>query len=205
MDFIEENVIYILIAIIVAVVFVLIIPTPDKHVNNSFITKKREKDNTHLNFYKNQCNILEKENKELKDKISKLTSENAELKKTAKEPPIISSIVKKELPRKKKTEDIIRYASFPRSAGDSSYFSDLTENQVEDSYFEFKIVETTGKATFKPLDFMKIRSYDPAAPAMLTEGVKPSNASTVLKIEPGTAYMEGKDWIIETPAKIKLA
>jgi hypothetical protein len=41
--------------------------------------------------------------------------------------------------------------------------------------------------------------------AMLTEGVKPNVASTVLAIEPGLVHVEGKDWIIDKPAKIKLA
>ncbi len=97
------------------------------------------------------------------------------------------------------------YASFPRSAGSSSYFSDLSEILEDDSYFEFKVSVSSGKATFKPLDFMKIRNFDPAMVAMRTEGVKPNVASTVLGIEPGNAHVEGKDWIIDNPAKIKLA
>lgn len=97
------------------------------------------------------------------------------------------------------------YASFPRSAGSSIYFSDLSEKQLEDSYFEFKITIESGKATFKPIDFMKIRNYDPAMAAMRTEGVKPNVASIVQGIEHGKAHKEGKDWIIDNPAKIKLA
>lgn len=104
-------------------------------------------------------------------------------------------------PSKEKT----MYASFPRTAGSSIYFSDLSENLVEDSYFELKISMASGKATFKPLDFMKIRNYDPAMAAMRTEGVKPNVASTVQGIEHGKAHIEGKDWIIDNPAKIKLA
>lgn len=104
-------------------------------------------------------------------------------------------------PSKEKT----MYASFPRSAGSSIYFSDLSEDLVEDSYFEIKISIASGKATFKPLDFMKIRNYDPAMAAMRTEGVKPNVASTVQGIEHGKAHKEGKDWIIDNPAKIKLA
>ena len=104
-------------------------------------------------------------------------------------------------PSKEKT----LYASFPRSAGSSIYFSDLSEDLVEDSYFEIKISIASGKATFKPLDFMKIRNYDPAMAAMRTEGVKPNVASTVQGIEHGKAHKEGKDWIIDNPAKIKLA
>lgn len=103
------------------------------------------------------------------------------------------------------TKEVIMYASFPRTAGGSIYFSDLTENLVADSYFELKISNVNGKATFKPLDFMKIRNYDPAMVAMLTDGVKPNVASTVLCIEPGKAHVEGNVWIIDNPAKIKLA
>lgn len=102
-------------------------------------------------------------------------------------------------------KEVIMYASFPRSAGSNIYFSDLTENRVDDSFFELKISNANGKATFKPLDFMKIRNYDPAMVAMLTDGVKPNVASIVLGIEPGMAHIEGKDWIIDNPAKIKLA
>ena len=97
------------------------------------------------------------------------------------------------------------YASFPRTAGSSIYFSDLSEKRADDSYFELKISVIYEKATFKPIDFMKIRNYDPAMAAMFTEGVKPSTASTVLGIESGEAHKEGKDWIIDKPAKIKLA
>ena len=97
------------------------------------------------------------------------------------------------------------YASFPRSAGSSIYFSDLTDKLLDDSYFELTISIASGKASFRPLDFMKIRNYDPAMAAMLTEGVKPNVASTVIGIEPGKAHIEGKDWIIDNLAKIKLA
>lgn len=97
------------------------------------------------------------------------------------------------------------YASFPRSAGSSIYFSDLSDKLLDDSYFELTISIASGKASFRPLDFMKIRNYDPAMAAMLTEGVKPNVASTVIGIEPGKAHIEGKDWIIDNLAKIKLA
>lgn len=97
------------------------------------------------------------------------------------------------------------YASFPRSAGNRIYFSDLTEIRCEDSYFELRISKVTGKAVFKPLDFMKIRNYDPAMIAMLTEGAKPNVASSVIGVESGTAHIEGMDWIIDNLAKIKLA
>ena len=111
----------------------------------------------------------------------------------------------KEEPKVEPTKERTMYASFPRSAGSSSYFSDLTDNLADDSYFELKLSIASGKATFKPLDFMKIRNYDPAMVAMFTEGVKPNVASTVLGVEPGKAHIEGKDWIIDNPAKIKLA
>lgn len=112
--------------------------------------------------------------------------------------------VSKEEPKGGSFKERTMYASFPRSAGIRIYFSDLSENRVEDSYFELKVSAVSGKATFKPLDFMKIRNYDPAMAAMLTEGVKPNVASTVIGIEPGNAHIEGKDWIIDNLAKIKL-
>lgn len=113
--------------------------------------------------------------------------------------------VPKEEPKVEPAKERTMYASFPRSAGSNIYFSDLSENRVDDSYFELKVSVASGKATFKPLDFMKIRNYDPAMAAMLTEGVKPNIASTVIGIEPGKAHIEGKDWIIDNLAKIKLA
>ena len=110
----------------------------------------------------------------------------------------------KQISPKNETQ-MIMYASFPRSAGSRSYFSDLSENQVDDSFFELKVSLSSGKATFKPLDFMKIRNYDAAMAAMRTEGVKPNLAVSIIGIEFGEAHMEGKDWIIDVPAKIKLA
>lgn len=97
------------------------------------------------------------------------------------------------------------YASFPRSAGSSVYFSDLSDNRADDSYFEFKISIVSGKAIFKPIDFMKIRNYDEAMAAMRTEGAKPNVATTVLGIMPGGAHKEENDWIIDDFATIKLA
>ena len=55
------------------------------------------------------------------------------------------------------------------------------------------------------MDFLKIRNYDDAMIAMTTEGVKPQAASSVIGIEPGSVYLEGKDWFIDKQAKIKLA
>ena len=97
------------------------------------------------------------------------------------------------------------YASFPRTAGSSIYFSDLSDNRTDDSYFELKVSNELKKATFKPIDFMKIRNYDEAMAAMRTEGAKPNVATTVLEIKPGEAHQEGKDWIINDFATIKLA
>lgn len=100
---------------------------------------------------------------------------------------------------------VTMYASFPRTAGSSVYFSDLSDNRVDDSYFEFKISLIYGKATFKPIDFMKIRNYDEAMAAMRTEGAKPNVATTVLEIKSGEAHKEENDWIIDNFATIKLA
>ena len=96
----------------------------------------------------------------------------------------------------------IMYASFPRSAGSTIYFSDLTDKLADDSYFELRI--SGEKASFRPLDFMKIRNYDPAMAVILTDGVKPNVASTVVGVEPGNACLEGNDWIIKNLAKVKL-
>lgn len=101
--------------------------------------------------------------------------------------------------------NMLMYASFPRSAGNKMYFSDLTEKITDDSFFEISFLKDKEKATFKPLDFLRIRNYDDAMIAMRTEGAKPNVASTVISIEPGTAHLEGKDWIIDKQANIKLA
>ena len=97
------------------------------------------------------------------------------------------------------------YASFPRLAGNSVYFSDLSEKPADDSYFELKVSTVLKKATFKPIDFMKIRNYDEAMAAMRTEGAKPNVATTVLEIKSGEAHKEENDWIIDNFATIKLA
>lgn len=154
---------------------------------------------------------LYSENEELKNRIEELTRSYNELNELytkftqrKEDSPTQNKQEKNDSPSKKSSQ-IIRYASFPRSAGSNSYFSDLTESLADDSYFELKISEDTGEAIFRPLDFMKIRNYDPAMAAMTTEGVKPNMASTILGIEPGKAHLEGKDWIIDKPATIKLA
>ena len=135
----------------------------------------------------------------LKRQNDELARENAELNKLVGNEP--EPIVEVDTPK----NDSTMYASFPRSAGSSVYFSDLTENLADDSYFEIKISNTSGKATFKPLDFMKIRSFNVAWNAMISEGVKPAAATSVCGIEPGKAHKEGNDLIVDNPAKIKLA
>lgn len=117
----------------------------------------------------------------------------------------VAPVLRNEMLQEKKGWQVIMYASFPRSAGSTIYFSDLTDKLADDSYFELKVSNDTGKASFKPLDFMKIRNYDPAMAAILTDGVKPNVASTVVSVEPGDAYLEGNDWIIKKLVKIKLA
>lgn len=146
---------------------------------------------------KNQIDELKRDKNELNelyDKSTRMRGETPTIKKQGTE-----SASSKNGPQ------IIRYASFPRSAGSNIYFSDLTDSLADDSYFELKFSDGKDVAVFKPLDFMKIRNYDPAMAAMTTEGVKPNMASTILGIEPGKAHLEGKDWIIDKPAIIKLA
>lgn len=149
---------------------------------------------------------------ELKCKNDELTRENNELNElynkdsTSKGEDLIDErSLGHEMTQKTKDGQITKYASFPRSAGSSIYFSDLTDKLVDDSYFELKIISESGKASFRPLDFMKIRNYDPAMAAILTDGVKPNVASTIVGVEPGDAYLEGNDWIINKLAKVKLA
>ena len=95
------------------------------------------------------------------------------------------------------------YAAFPRTADGRCYFADLSKNRKEDSYFEFKI-SSDKKATFKPLDFKKIRNFDSAMNAMTTEGAKSNIATVVQRIEPGVAHLEDKYWIIDKRAIINL-
>ena len=128
--------------------------------------------------------------------------ENSKSESSVEEP---NTDLTKEKPKVDSPKERTMYASFPRSAGSNIYFSDLSDKLLDDSYFELTISIASGKASFRPLDFMKIRNYDPAMAAMLTEGVKPNVASTVIGIEPGKAHIEGKDWIIDNLAKIKLA
>lgn len=188
------------------------------------ILKKREElrdksDNCESSSFDiSKYDALQEEYDKACGKIATLTNENKDLlrdnielntllekyKKRGEETPTLKKHERESAPSKKEPQ-VILYASFPRLAGSNLYFSDLTENQSDDSFFELKVSDGTGKAVFRPLDFMKIRNYDPAMAAITTEGVKPNVASTILRIEPGKAHLEGKDWIIDEPAKIILA
>lgn len=144
-----------------------------------------------------ECQALRTEYNRIKEQLGDSEIKNGQLKEEIEK-------YKKE-PRQDNSEGMIMYASVPRSAGIQRYFSDLHEARNDDSFFEFRINESQDKATFKPLDFLRIRNYDDAMIAMRTEGAKPNVASTVISIEPGSAHLEGKDWIIDKQAKIKLA
>lgn len=102
------------------------------------------------------------------------------------------------------SKETIVYASFPRSAGNRIYFSELTDRK-EESYFELRVSKETGKATFKPINFLQIRNYDSAMSVIQPEGAKPNVAEKVIGVEPGTAHLEGNDWFIDSLVKIKLA
>lgn len=175
---------------------------------------RQNNNSSNSDYEKNQDDEYEKlylENKGLLRINNELSLEIQELKtliekyeRKGEYTPSLKKQEKKDSPSKYGPQ-VIRYASFPRSAGSNIYFSDLTANLADDSFFELKSFDGTDEAIFKPLDFMKIRNYDPAMAAMTTEGVKPNIASTILSIEPGKAHLEGKDWIIDKPAIIKLA
>lgn len=104
-----------------------------------------------------------------------------------------------------KLSELIKYADFPRSSGSMIYFTDVSETKNDDSFFELEIDASGQKATFKPLDFLKIRGVDEAMLAIKTEGVRPNLANSVIGITPGTAVLEGDVWKIKEQAKIKLA
>lgn len=157
------------------------------------------------------------DNEQLKRRIEELTRDNNELRELLRRDSvnnlednmegnnsIDSPSQSDDVPKGKKGYFTVMYASFPRSVGSSIYFSDLTDKLADDSYFELRISGDIGKASFRPLDFMKIRNYDPAMAVILTEGVKPNVASTVVGVEPGEACLEGNDWIIKNLAKVKL-
>lgn len=154
----------------------------------------------------------------LKRKIDDLTRDNNELnvlynndsslnsldEKIEASIPVVMLSQESEIKTGNKEDIVIRYASFPRAADSAIYFSDITDKLADDSYFELRISNETGKASFRPLDFMKIRNYDPAMAAILTEGVKPNMASSVVGVEMGEAHLEGNDWVIKSLAKVKL-
>jgi len=154
----------------------------------------------------NETIQLQAENSKLKQRNEELTRKNNELNRLLESDPIPSDDLKlvDDVTSKINDKFVTRYASFPRSAGSSIYFSDLSDKLADDSYFELRISNETGIASFRPLDFMKIRNYDPAMAAIQTDGVKPNVASSVVGIEAGKARLEGNDWIINEPAKVKL-
>lgn len=111
---------------------------------------------------------------------------------------------KKQTKHESKLSVLIKYADFPRSSGSMIYFTDISETKNDDSFFELEIDASGQKATFKPLDFLKIRGVDEAMLAISTEGVRPNKANSVIGITPGTAVLEGNVWKIKELAKIKL-
>ena len=180
--------------------------------------RRREMAEEQLGDYKGKYEFILSKNRELERDIQKLqltinelsrlydnNTERANLEQCEDSVPVNVQNTEGETSSNNEEPRNIMYASFPRSAGSTIYFSDLTDKLVDDSYFELRITSDTEKASFRPLDFMKIRNYDPAMAAILTDGVKPNVASTVVGVEPGDAYLEGNDWIIKKLAKIKLA
>lgn len=180
--------------------------------------KRREQAEEELDDYREKYESICSINRELESENQKLKLENNELrklydrrtvstdfeKKDVKAPLTIQNTENRTSTNSSETLNIM-YASFPRSAGSTIYFSDLSGKLNDDSYFELKVSDDAGKASFRPLDFMKIRNYDPAMAAILTDGVKPNVASTVVGVEPGEVQLEGNDWIIKRLAKVKLA
>lgn len=171
---------------------------------------------------------LERTIKKLNYEISELTRENNELKKMVAEPSSDSNSVSRESYDDKdsyysskpttseswqfhevskcvSSEYVTMYASMARQVDNRAYFSDISDNIKDDSYFVLTIHKSSETATYKPLDFMKIRGYDPVMSAIRTEGAKPHAATAVLSIEPGEAHLEGKDWFIDKYTTIKLA
>lgn len=212
---IDICIIVLLVLLILAILIILYLYSKYRKLEAKYNKSKRE--NYELDIlYQDQLrknnwlnNDIGKKNLEINE-LNKLvgkdkTSTNDTLPQKNVEP---SESSEKDSEAKKKNveaKEVTMYASFPRSAGSSVYFSDLTLILEDDSFFELKISKDKKMATFRPLDFMKIRNYDPAMIAMQTEGVKPNVASAVLGIENGKAHKEGSDWIIDNPAKIKLA
>ena len=119
--------------------------------------------------------------------------------------PYTSEPTKQEAWQSTSSEYVTMYASMARQVDNRAYFSDISDNIKDDSYFVLTIHKSSETATYKPLDFMKIRGYDPVMSAIRTEGAKPHAATAVLSIEPGEAHLEGKDWFIDKYTTIKLA
>lgn len=176
------------------------------------------------NDYENACIQIN----DLKSKIEKLKFDNSELQRkcdelshlTERNPsecffvskesyrtdiPYKSEPTKQEPRLSISSEYVTMYASMARQVDNRAYFSDISENIKDDSYFVLTIHKSSETATYKPLDFMKIRGYDPVMSAIRTEGAKPNVATAVLSIEPGEAHLEGKDWFIDKYTTIKLA
>ena len=154
---------------------------------------------------KRKIDELTRDNNELNVLYGNDSTTNVDKRQAPLENPAVVHSHEEEILKETKGGQHTMYTSFPRSAGSSIYFSDLTDKLSDDSYFELRITNDSGVASFRPLDFMKIRNYDPAMAAILTEGVKPNVASTVVGVESGEAQLEGNDWIIKRLAKVKLA
>ncbi len=167
--------------------------------------EKYEKACVEIGKLKSRIDELTRDYNELSELYNKDTAPYDVDEKSEGANPIVDHSLESETTQGAIVGQKIKYASFPRSAGNTIYFSDLTDKLVDDSYFEIRLSGDTDKASFRPLDFMKIRNYDPAMAAILTDGVKPNVASTVLGVEPGDVCLEGNDWIIKKLAKVKLA
>ena len=202
-------------------------PNEDKAIH-----KKHSADYANMNIkynlirndYENACIQIN----DLKSKIEKLKFDNSELQRkcdelshlTERNPsecifvpkesyrtdiPYKSEPTKQEERLSISSEYVTMYASMARQVDNRAYFSDISDNIKDDSYFVLTIHKSSETATYKPLDFMKIRGYDPVMSAIRTEGAKPHAATAVLSIEPGEAHLEGKDWFIDKYTTIKLA
>lgn len=171
-----------------------------------------------IDNYKYKISQLEDEKRKLENEKSELVRANNELNKLNESKPVekidietsayLSAFSKYDNScqgNMKEDAGVVKYASFPRTVENRIYFSDVTDSKLEDSYFELRVSMETGKATFKPIDFIQIRNYDSAMSVIQTQGVKPNVADKVIGVEPGTAHLEGNDWFIDSLVKIKLA
>ena len=169
------------------------------------LQEKYERACVEIGNLKRKIDELTRDNNELNVLYGNDSTTNVDKRQVPLENPAVVHSHEEEVLKETKGGQHTMYTSFPRSAGSSIYFSDLTDKLSDDSYFELRITNDSGVASFRPLDFMKIRNYDPAMAAILTEGVKPNVASTVVGVESGEAQLEGNDWIIKRLAKVKLA